>query len=268
MTLKGAESRLVEAGISEARLLARRVFSEIGGFRDYELLSGNAECDMPELLSAVERLSRGEPIDYILGYRDFYRERYKVTPSVLIPRSDTEILVDFAVNSIPRGEHFIDLCTGSGCVALSTLKNTERTTATLVDISDEALAVARENAEELGLIERCELLLLDARRNAVSGEPFAVLSNPPYVTDDAYLKLDRNIYYEPRLAFVGGVLGDDFYRDITPLYRDRIKKSGFIAYEIGYDQEELIKKIARENLMSAEILRDLSGNARVAVLKR
>ena len=268
MTLKEAEQRLSQSGVAEARELCRIAFREIGGLRDYELLTGDAVCDKPELISAVERLSRAEPIDYILGYKDFYRERYKVNPSVLIPRADTEILVDFAVANIPRGESFIDLCTGSGCVAISTLKNTEDTSATLVDISDGALSVARENAERVGVIDRCSLLRLDARREGVPGEFFAVLSNPPYVSESAYKSLDKNIYYEPRLAFVGGNDGGDFYRDITPLYRDRIKAGGFIAYEIGYDQESLIRQVAEENRMSVKIIRDLSGNTRVAVLYR
>lgn len=268
MKLNEAVLRLSASGISEPLRLCRTVFREIGGFRDFELLSGEISCDSPELLSAVERLSAGEPIDYILGYRDFYRERYKVTPDVLIPRSDTEVLVDFAVANIPSGESFFDLCTGSGCIAVSTLRNTRGTTARLADLSEGALNVARENAEANGVIERCSFHLMDVRREAIGGEVFAVLSNPPYVTDAAYKCLDKNIYYEPKMAFVGGVDGGDFYRDITPLYKDRIKKGGFIAYEIGYDQEELIKAIALDNGMTAEILFDLSGNARVAILKK
>ena len=104
MTLKEATARISDSGISEAGQLCRIAFREIGGLRDFELLSAEARCDSPALLSAIERLSHGEPIDYILGYRDFYRERNKVTPDVLIPRSDTEMLVDYAVKNIPEGE--------------------------------------------------------------------------------------------------------------------------------------------------------------------
>ena len=268
MTLKEATLRLSSSGIADARELCRMAFREIGGFRDFELLSGDVRCDSPVLISAIERLSLGEPIDYILGYKDFYRERYKVTPDVLIPRRDTEVLVDFAVSNIPVGERFLDLCAGSGCIGISTLKNTRDTTAVLADLSERAIAVARENAEANGVFERCRFKILDARREAVEGELFAVLSNPPYVTDSAYLALDKNIYYEPKMAFVGGTDGGDFYRDITPLYKSRIKKGGFIAYEIGYDQEQLLRTVAAENGMTVEILPDLSGNSRVAVLKR
>lgn len=266
MTLKDAETILSSAGITDASVLARRAFKEIAGIPDYKLLSGSAESDDEALVGAVDRLSRGEPIDYILGYKDFYRERYKVTPEVLIPRADTEILVEFAVANIPRGEHFLDLCTGSGCIGISTLKNTDATRATLVDISKGALAIARENAERLGVISRCEFLLCDACSGGV-GEFYSVLSNPPYVTEGAYQTLDKNIYYEPSIAFLGGRDGGDFYRALTPLYKEKISKSGFIAYEIGYDQEELIRSVARDNAMSCEVINDLSGNARVAVLK-
>ncbi len=268
MTLSEAISLLSSSGIGDARELCRIAFREIGGFRDFELLSGSVSSDSEALALAIDRLSQGEPIDYILGYRDFYRERYKVTPDVLIPRNDTELLVDFAVSNIKRGERFLDLCTGSGCIGISTLKNTEGTTAVLADISEGAIRVAKENALSNGVADRCEFMVLDARHEAVEGEVFAVLSNPPYVTDSAYLDLEKNIYYEPRSAFVGGADGGDFYRDITPLYKDRIKKDGFIAYEIGYDQAELIAKIARENGMTSEVLCDLSGNARVAVLRK
>lgn len=268
MTLNEAVKRLSLAGVDEALPLARIAFREIGGVREYELLSGSAECDSDALSSAVDRLCKGEPIDYILGYRDFYRERYKVSPAVLIPRPETELLVDFAVSNIPRGERLLDLCTGSGCIGISTLKNTRETTAVLADLSRDALKVARENAEANGVLCRCEIARCDALREKVSGEFYAVLSNPPYVADAVYEGLDKNIFYEPKMAFVGGHDGGDFYRAITPSYKNSLKKGGFIAYEIGFDQEDLIKKIALENGMRAKIINDLSGLCRVAILTR
>jgi release factor glutamine methyltransferase len=104
-------------------------------------------------------------------------------------------------------------------------------------------------------------------KNEISGEFFAVLSNPPYVTSEAYASLEPEIYKEPTAAFVGGEDGADFYRTLTPIYKQNIKKNGFIAYEIGFDQAEIIKKIASDNAMSCEIIKDFSGNARVAVLR-
>ena len=267
MTLREAEKILAEAGISDAREEARRLFSIVGNIPPYELISPEAASDSPAVLTAIERRSERVPLEYITGRADFYRESYKVTESVLIPRPDTEILVDYGVRNLPSGARFTDLCTGSGCVALSILNNTEKTAALAVDISADALAVARENAESLGLSDRIELLLADALTYRAD-ECFAVFSNPPYVSEAAYRELDAEIYKEPRIAFLGGPDGADFYRVITPLYKDKIDARGFIAYEIGYDQGKILRQIAYENGMSCEIIPDLAGRDRVAVLRR
>ena len=206
-------------------------------------------------------------LQYIIGNVGFYREEYLVTPDCLIPRADTEILVDYAVKHLPVGARFADLCTGSGCVAISTLKNTKNTTAVAVDISSGALDVARKNAKQNGVSDRLTLTLADVKQGAVCEGIFALLSNPPYVRDDVYPTLDGEIFHEPKIAFVGGRDGGDFYRRITEIYRDIIDRDGFIAYEIGYDQAELLREIAEQNRMSCEIIKDLSGNDRVSVLR-
>ena len=185
----------------------------------------------------------------------------------LIPRSDTEILVDFAVKNIPRGERFVDLCAGSGCVAVSTLKNTKDTFAAAVDISEPAIAVAKENAMKNGVSDRCEFICRDVLSEAVPGEFFAVLSNPPYVSEEEYEGLAPEIYFEPKIAFVGGSDGLDFYRRILDLYKEKLKENGFFAFEIGYNQGDALISLAKERNMSCEILKDYSQNDRVAVIK-
>lgn len=267
MTLKEASARLNAAGIEDGRAEARRLFRHFGGFADYELLSPTLECDSEALSAAIARREKREPLQYIIGEVDFYRESYKVTPDCLIPRQDTEVLVDYAVKNLPEGARILDLCTGSGCVGLSVINNVKGATAVLVDISEGALAVAKENAARLGLSDRVTLVCCDATKVRIDGKFDAVLSNPPYVTESAYRELEAEIYFEPELAFVGGTDGGDLYRAITPLYSD-IAMEGFIAYEIGFDQAELITKIAEENDLSAKIISDLSGNARVAVLEK
>ena len=104
-------------------------------------------------------------------------------------------------------------------------------------------------------------------KNEVSGEFFAVLSNPPYVTSDAYKALEPEIYKEPEAAFVGGADGADFYRTLTPIYKHHIKKDGFIAYEIGYTQADALREIAERADMDIEIIKDYGGHDRVAVLR-
>lgn len=268
MTLKEAEQILAEAGIKSARGEARKIFRSLGQIPEYELFSPRCNSESEAVADAIARRSQREPLQYILGEVDFYRETYKVTPAALIPREDTELLVEYAVKNLPRGSAFLDLCTGSGCVALSTLKNTEYTTAVAVDISDEAINLARENATRLGLCDRIELLVRDAMTDFYTGEIFAVLSNPPYVANDVYKTLEREIFFEPKEAFVGGDDGGDFYRVISAIYKEKISKDGFIAFEIGYDQRGLLEKIAENIDMSLSVIKDLSGNDRVAVLRR
>ena len=268
MKLNEAIRLLQDAGIDEPVYDAKEIFRRVGGLSPADLISREASTDSDAVISAIERRAKREPLQYIIGEVGFYREVYEVTAACLIPRSDTEILVDYAVKNIPRGARFIDLCTGSGCVAISTLKNTESTTAVALDLSKEALAVARKNAEKNGVSDRIGFINADVLSYEADGEFYAILSNPPYVTSAAYKSLEPEIYFEPRMAFVGGEDGLDFYRSITHAYKDRLAAGGFIAYEIGFDQGEALKSIAASEGMSCAIIKDFSQNDRVAVLKK
>lgn len=267
MKLCDAIRLLEEAGVENPSYDARELFVKIGGMSRAELVSRDAECTSPGLLLAVERRRRREPLQYVIGEVDFYRESYSVDKGCLIPRQDTEILVDYAVKHIPSKKTFIDICTGSGCVAISTLKNTQGTQAVAVDISEDALSIAARNAEKNAVSDRISFILSDALREAVDGDFFAVLSNPPYVTEKAYEGLMPELYFEPRIALVGGADGLNFYRKILTLYKNKINPDGFFAFEIGYDQGNALRDIARAQAMTCEIIKDLSDNDRVAVLK-
>ncbi len=268
MTLSEAEKLLSDVGIEDARHEARIIFATVGGEPLYKLLTPSYNSENPEVEKAVKSRCSRTPLAYIIGEVDFYRERYFVTPDCLIPRPDTEVLVDFAVMNIPEGETFVDLCTGSGCVAISTLKSTRNTRAVAVDISESALNIAKKNAEYNEVCDRVKFICADVLEKPICEKVFAVLSNPPYVSDDCYKTLEPEIFKEPKIAFVGGCDGGDFYRRLTPMYRDIIDEHGFIAYEIGYDQSDLLMEIAEENSMSCKILRDMGAHTRVAILKR
>ena len=268
MKLSTATELLRSAGIEDARAQARILFEEIAKIPRSALYGADCESDSKELREAVERRIKREPLQYILGEVSFYKERYKVTPDTLIPRSDTEILVDEVIKRLPRGARFIDICTGSGCIALSTLNNTKDTSAVAVDISAGALLVAKENAKNLSLSQRVQFIEADALSDFVEGSFFAVVSNPPYVTDSAYENLMPEIYFEPKIAFVGGNDGLIFYRKILSLYKDSLEKDGFFAFEIGYDQADSLTALAKEHSMKIEIKTDYSGNQRVAVLTK
>ena len=271
ISLRETVKRLSDVGIDSAKEEARIIFESLGGFRSYELIGGNAETDSERVLDAIKRREAREPLQYVIGEVEFFREYYKVTPDVLIPRADTEILVEYAVKNLPEGARFLDLCTGSGAVAVSTLKNTKGTKAIATDIHPATVEVAKENAERNGVIDRIEFLIEDAlgkpSEKILSFKPYALLSNPPYVCDGVYETLEKEIFFEPKRAFVGGEDGANFYRAITENYRSVIAPDGFIAYEIGYDQAELVSNIAENSKMNCEIYRDLSGNPRLAVLK-
>lgn len=267
MKLSCAVKALTEGGVPDARHDARAIFLELSPFSMADMIGCDVEYESEELRLAVERRAAREPLQYVLGFADFYKERYKVNRSCLIPRQDTEILVDYAIKNIPSGENFLDLCTGSGCVGISTLKNTVDTVAALVDISKDALEIAKENATLIGVCDRVSFEQLDVTQTIPSGEWYAILSNPPYVKDSVYEGLEKEIFHEPKIAFVGGDDGLKFYRKMIPLCKDKLKPCGFIALEIGYDQGEDLKKIAEECMMECEILKDLSSNDRVAILK-
>lgn len=267
MTLREAINTLSEAGIESAEHDAKELFRAFGGAGAY--IPRDAECASQGLARALARRAEREPLQYIIGKVGFYLEEYKVSPAVLIPRSDTEHLVDYATKNIPEGEFFIDLCTGSGCVAISTLKNTRRTSAVALDISPDALNIAAENAAANGVSDRLTLIEGDVLSGkAWAGyRPYAVLSNPPYVSKATYAALEPEIYSEPECAFVGGEDGGDFYRAIIPTAATVIKPEGFIALEIGYDQAGLIRSIAAECGLSTQIIKDYSSLDRVAVLR-
>ena len=271
--LKSEAVRLLRnSGIDSPEIELRQILTEIGGIPTWKTVGGDLEITDERTLEAINRRAEREPLQYIIGRVDFCHESYRVTPDCLIPRADTELLVEYAAKHIPNGALFLDLCTGSGCVAISTLAATDGTRAIATDISADTLKLARENAEYNNVGDRVTLFKCDALKKGSLPLPdgeriYAVLSNPPYVRRTVYETLEPEIFREPMRAFVGGEDGLIFYRAITEEYAFVAREGGFIAYEIGYDQAEALCGIAEKNGLSCEILTDLSGNPRVAVLR-
>lgn len=272
MTFKEIIDAFSAAGIPDPVADGRVLWRELSGENPLFIPKATDSSSSKALIKAVERRTKREPLQYILGTVAFYKEEYEVSPDCLIPRQDTEILVDLAVKLLPYGARFADLCTGSGCVAVSTLKNTRGTSCLAVDVSCEALKLTQKNAVRNGVADRLMLSRIDLLTKGgelKSFAPFdAVLSNPPYVSLSAYSALEEEIYKEPKIAFLGGEDGGDFYRALVPLGKELIKDNGFIAFEIGYDQGELLKALADEADMTSEIIKDYSGLDRVALLRK
>lgn len=235
------------------------------------LLRRDEDFDSPELVEAVQKRCQHYPLQYILGYWDFCNETYKVTENTLIPRQDTEKLVELAIKLIPENARIIDLCTGSGCVAISTLAARQDCHAVAVDLFAETLAVARENAEANGVGDRMGFLAQDVLYPAFMdslGTFDAIVSNPPYIETHQISLLDDELSYEPRAALDGGDDGLDFYRVIIGEYGEYLSDSGIMLLEIGCDQAKSVSAIAAAAGMRCEIYKDYGGNDRIAYLKK
>ena len=224
--------------------------------------------DKEKLADARARLAKGEPIAYIVGETVFYNERYHVTPDVLIPRPDTERVVDQIIARMPRGGSLLDLCCGSGCIAISSLMHSRALNACALDISEAAINIARENADSYNLLPRMEFFLDSVENDSLfEGKKFDIIaSNPPYVKSDVVPTLEVGCSYEPKVAFDGGKDGMDFYRLIVERYAGYLKPNGCFVFEIGYDQKADIIALAKSFGYSCEVYRDFGGNDRVAVI--
>ncbi|MBR2465208.1 MAG: peptide chain release factor N(5)-glutamine methyltransferase [Clostridia bacterium] len=257
MTQQEIAARLTAAGIENAAWEARLLC---------EHLSGEA------LIQAVARRCEHYPLQYILGEWYFYRECYEVSEDCLIPRSDTEILVDAAIKILPNGARFLDLCTGSGCVAISTLAGRTDTVATAVDLFPKTLALAKRNASKNGVGARVDFICHDVLTPppaSLERSGFdAILSNPPYIQNDIVPTLQREVGFEPSAALMGGADGLDFYRAILEKWCVLLKPQGLLILEIGYDQGKALTDLAAAHGYSCVIKKDFSGNDRIVILQK
>ena len=222
------------------------------------------------LKDAVRRRAAHYPLQYILGEWSFYRQTYEVSPDCLIPRSDTEILVEEAIRRLPRGAHFADLCTGSGCIAISTLCERPDTTAYAIDKFEATLALAMRNASKNGVANRLVLSVADVLEDGALPRDMqfdAILSNPPYIRTTVVQELAPELSAEPVAALDGGEDGLLFYRAILQNGKKHLKAGGFFLFEIGFDQAEDITRLAKDaGYPTCKIIKDLSGNDRVALI--
>lgn len=237
-----------------------------------ELFKRSGEDFQSEALDdAVIRRCSHYPLQYILGVWDFCHERYRVNEHTLIPRSDTECLVEIATRKLVGQARFIDLCTGSGCVAISTLAARPDCHAVAVDLFEQTVEIARENAEENGVGDRLGLMTADVLEPSFM-EPLgyfdAILANPPYIVRSTLATLEEELSYEPVAALDGGEDGLDFYRVIIGKYGAYLTEEGIMLLEIGYDQADAVRTLAADAGFSCEIFQDLGNNDRVAFLQR
>lgn len=272
MTYPDLVSRLRLAGIDNPEWDAALLL-EWFAHADRHTLPLDPSRDYPAsdaLIRAVDARVNREPLQYLLGEWEFYRQTYEVTPDCLIPRPDTEILVEEAIRNLPPNSAFLDLCTGSGCVAVSTLAERPDTTAVAVDLFPETLRIAAKNAAKNGVSDRFTPLVGDVLHPIpeLDGKRFdAILSNPPYIASDEVDTLSPEVQKEPRAALDGGADGLDFYRAILKNCTRLLKPNGFFLFEIGAGQAEDLRRLAEKaGFRNVTVRRDYGGHDRTVFL--
>lgn len=242
--------------------------------REYLIIYDNKEVtkiQREEYIKNIKRLIMGEPLQYIIGMQEFMKLKFIVTKDVLIPQPDTEILVEEVIDILKNIQNpvILDLCTGSGAIAIAIAKYVQNVKIYAVDISKKALEIAKQNATLNGVANNIKFIesnLFDK----IKDEKFDIIvSNPPYVPTNDIKKLPIDVQNEPHLALDGGNDGMDFYRKIAKEGYKYLNRQGYICLEIGYDQKNDVKKIIENERRYVETYckKDLCQNDRIIVTR-
>ena len=265
--------QLRKAGIEAATLEARELVCFGTGKSREELARDGGLYASPELerqvRSLVDRHLAGEPVAYLIGEWEFYGLPLDISPDVLIPRPDTEVLAGQAIEYIQTlGEcRVLDLCAGSGCIGLAVASQVPQARVVLGEYSDAALKVCRQNIRRSGLSGRVVPIQADAREKPerALGEFQCIVSNPPYIPHDDIAGLDTSVKdYEPHLALDGGEDGLDFYQTISGKWKDALVPGGRLYFEVGIGQADSVLRIMRaQGFGDIQVVKDLHGIPRV-----
>lgn len=263
---------LEAAGIAEADLDARLLLEYVCRTDRNTLLAHGErrveDAEQSAYRSLIEERARRIPLQYLTGVQEFMGLTFQVNEHVLIPRQDTEVLTEEVLRHLHDGMRVLDMCTGSGCILLSLLRYSNHCSGVGVDVSGEALAVARENAgrllEEPGSSGRAEFLQSDLFEN-VEGKFEIIVSNPPYIEREAIPGLMPEVsLYEPRTALDGGRDGLDFYRRIISGSKAHLAGGGMLFFEIGCGQAQAVESLMRQGRFEdVNVVRDYGGLDRV-----
>lgn len=223
-------------------------------------------------LNLVERRKDRCPLAYLIGEKEFYGRSFSVGPGVLIPRADTEILVEEVLRRLKVDENLcgIEVGAGSGAVSISLLCERERLRMTATDIEQVPVRVSMENAKRYGVTDRFKIKHSSLFDEVEEGEYDFIVSNPPYI-DEAEMEdlMEDVVRYEPHSALFGGPDGLDFYREIVDRGRSYLKEGGFFAFEIGYAQADQVGEICRKRgYLQIEVINDLAGKNRVVIASK
>lgn len=279
MTIKQA----IERGVAKLKLekittpkLKVRLLMQyvLGKPRQYLIIYDNEPLTRQQedkFFDGISKLSKDIPIEHITHKKEFMKLDFFVDENVLIPRQDTEILVEEVIEIAKKinAKKILDLCTGSGAIAISLAKYLPNTQMTALDISSKALEVAKLNAKTNNVESQITFVESNLLENLPKEKYDIIVSNPPYIKQDIIKELDREVQKEPHIALDGGKDGLDFYRKIIDLGYEYLKYGGYLCLEIGYDQKEEVMNLLDNNgqYINKICIKDLYDNDRVIIAK-
>lgn len=264
--LRDALCALADHGIENAGFEARLIL-EKAGISQMKILSEPRGSIPPEVAENVRKMTEkrvsGYPLQYILGEWEFFGLPFKVGEGVLIPRQDTETLVEIAADFLKTRQdnerRVLDLCAGSGCIGI-TLAKLYGAEATLVEKSEKAFSYLEQNISLNGVKAQCKAVLGDCLdERSIVGEYDLILSNPPYLTEKDMQNLQREVSFEPQEALFGGGDGLDFYRALLEKYPKKLRSNGLFAVEIGLGEEKDVAEMFRKSGLAPRLEKDFSG---------
>ena len=278
---EGAQ-RLQAAGVDRERLTAGVLLGHVLDLDRTQLLTRSEQqveqTRHNHYLALIERRAHGEPLQYLTGHQEFYGLDFIVTPDVLIPRPETEFLIERVLMAVAELKQdsplIVDVGTGSGCIAVTLAKQLPGARLIATDVSSAALAVARTNAERHSMLARIQFLegdlLAPLAKRGVDGCVDLVVSNPPYVTEDCREVLQREVRdWEPGAALFGGADGMAFYRRLLADTPQILKLDGYVVLEIGFSQIDSISEMVKDSAFRLlDITRDLQNIPRTLCLRR
>ena len=265
--------KLNENNVDDYSIIAKSLAKYILNMNDAEMIINEEneveDIKQKEYIKDIDEIINGKPLQYITHKQEFIGIEFYVNENVLIPQPDTEILVEEVISICKNYNDeikILDICTGSGAIAISVAKNVQNAEISASDISEDALEVARKNAKSNNV--KIEFINSDMFEN-IKDKYDIIVSNPPYIKTKVISTLDKQVQNEPNIALDGGNDGLEFYRILAKEAKKYLKTNGYLCIEIGYDQREEVEQLLEENHFSnIYAKKDLAGNNRIIVGKK
>jgi len=270
--LKKAAEKLKKAGVATPVTDSQLILSHLLKVPRWKLIT-EREKALPENIQLqffllIEKRAEGFPVAYLTGKKHFYGLEFDIEEGVLVPRPETEILVEEVLKRIPKEKKCsgFEIGTGSGIISVSLLKNRKKLFMYGVDISDKAIQITARNALKHGVIDRLKIIKSNLFEKIPENIKFDfIVSNPPYISEEEYRTLSKEVKKEPVEALIAGKEGIEFYEKIVSEGKEFLKDKGFFAFEIGYKQGEKVKSILEKEGFKVKIIKDLQGLDRVII---